>query len=69
MEEILAEWESFAGTILPAMSLDKLPLRNHAPEILKAITLEMETAQIGLEQDEKSKGRGLRRDGILPRKP
>jgi len=41
MNEILAEWESFAGAILPAADLDKLALRDHAPEILKAIALDM----------------------------
>ena len=56
MNEILAEWESFAGAILPAADLDKLALRDHAPEILKAIALDMETAQTHLEQAEKSKG-------------
>jgi hypothetical protein len=56
MKEILAEWESFAGAILPAADLDKLALRDHAPEILKAIALDMETTQTDLEQAEKSKG-------------
>lgn len=56
MNEILAEWESFAGAILPAADLDKLALRDHAPEILKAIALDMETTQTDLEQAEKSKG-------------
>ena len=56
MNEILAEWESFAGAILPATNLDKLALRDHAPEILKAIALDMETTQTDLEQAEKSKG-------------
>lgn len=35
MNEILGEWEAFAGKILPATDLDKLALRDHAPEILK----------------------------------
>ena len=56
MNEILAEWESFAGAILPAADFDKLALRDHAPEILKAIALDMETTQTDLEQAEKSKG-------------
>ena len=63
MEEILAEWESFAGTILRAKDIDKLVLRDHAPEILKAIALDMETAQTDSEQAEKSKGRGARTAG------
>ena len=40
------------GLILLAKDLDKLALRDHAPEILKAIALEMETAQTDLEQAE-----------------
>ena len=62
MNEILAEWESFAGAILPAANLDKLALRDHAPEILKAIALDMETTQTDLEQAEKSKGLAPIRD-------
>lgn len=62
MNEILAEWESFAGAILPATNLDKLALRDHAPEILKAIALDMETTQTDLEQAEKSKGLAPIRD-------
>ena len=45
MEAILAEWEAFARTILPAKNLDKLALVDHAPEILKAIALDMEQDQ------------------------
>jgi len=62
MNEILSEWESFAGAILPATNLDKLALRDHAPEILKAIALDMETTQTDLEQAEKSKGLAPIRD-------
>ena len=62
MNEILAEWESFAGAILPAADLDKLALRDHAPEILKAIALDMETTQTDFEQAEKSKGLAPIRD-------
>jgi signal transduction histidine kinase len=62
MNEILAEWESFAGAIFPTTNLDKLALRDHAPEILKAIALDMETTQTDLEQAEKSKGLAPIRD-------
>ena len=55
MEAILAEWEAFARTILPAKNLDKLALVDHAPEILKAIALDME-------QDQKSKDRPAQTD-------
>jgi signal transduction histidine kinase len=60
LESILAEWESFAGTILPESKLDKIALRDAAQEILKAIANDMETAQTASQQTEKSKGYGLR---------
>ena len=60
LEEILIEWESFARTIIPAKDLDQLALRDHAPQILKAIALDIEAAQTELEQTEKSVGRGHR---------
>jgi len=37
LESILAEWESFAGTMLPVSKFDKIALRDAAEEILKAI--------------------------------
>ena len=62
LDEILTEWVSFAQTILPAKNLDKLALLDHAPEILKAIALDMETQQPDLEQDPKLKGRAAQAD-------
>lgn len=61
LDEILADWESFARTILAAKDLDQLALRDHAPQILEAIGLDIETAQTELAQAEKSKGQGYRR--------
>ena len=60
LEEILKEWESFAGTILPPSEFNQLILRDSAVEILKAIAKDIETAQTKSEQAEKSKGRGPR---------
>ena len=60
LEQILTEWESFARTIIPDQKLDKLALRDHAEEILRVISLEMETQQSESEQFEKSQGRGPR---------
>jgi hypothetical protein len=37
LEEILAEWESFAGTVLPGKQFDKAMLRDDAAEMLKTI--------------------------------
>lgn len=56
LEEILSAWESFASTVLPENKFEKLVLRDEAEEILKAIAIDMETAQSTSEQAEKSKG-------------
>jgi hypothetical protein len=58
LEEILTEWESFASTVLPENKLDKLALRDDAEEILKAISLDMETPQTGPEQAKSPGGAG-----------
>jgi len=56
---IVAEWESFARTLLPAADgLNALALRDHADEILTAIIRDMRSRQTKTEQAEKSKGRG-----------
>jgi signal transduction histidine kinase len=58
MEAILAEWESFAATLLPvAGGMTSLALRDHAPDILAAVAKDISTAQTREEQAEKSKGR------------
>ena len=58
LEEILTEWESFVSTVLPENKLDKLALRDDAEEILKAISLDMETPQTGPEQAKNPGGAG-----------
>lgn len=60
LEEILAEWESFASSIIPEKNLNKLTLRNDAEHILRAIAMDMESSQTAVEQAEKSKGRAPR---------
>jgi len=56
---IVAEWEAFARTLLPAADgLNALALRDHADEILTAIIRDMKSRQTKAEQAEKSKGRG-----------
>lgn len=60
-EEILADWESFARTLLPAASgLDAEALRDHAAQILKAVTLDLRTAQTLQQQAIKSRGEAVR---------
>lgn len=55
--EIIAEWESFARTQLPAADgMSDLALRNHAGHILKAIALNIDTEQDVERQYLKSRG-------------
>ncbi len=56
MEAILTEWESFAGTLLPAAgTMNSLALRDHAKQILEAVAKDIETSQTDQEQSDKSK--------------
>ncbi|MDB4975272.1 MAG: Sensor histidine kinase [Myxococcaceae bacterium] len=56
---IVAEWEAFAGTLLPAArGMNARALRDHADEILSAIVSDMRSHQSVEQQAEKSKGRG-----------
>lgn len=58
MESILAEWETFATTLLPTTGgMTSLALRDHAQQILKAVAKDLSTSQSRVEQSEKSKGR------------
>lgn len=55
--EILAEWESFARTQLPAAAgMSDLALRNHASLILSTIATDIDTEQTPAEQYAKSRG-------------
>ena len=56
-EAILAEWETFAATLLPAASgMTSLALRDHAIQILEAVAKDLSTLQTKEAQSEKSKG-------------
>jgi signal transduction histidine kinase len=56
-QEILVYWEAFAATRLPASSkMDALALRDHAPQILQAISADLRTPQTATEQQAKSHG-------------
>jgi len=58
MEAILAEWEAFAATLLPAArGMTPLALRDHAQPILEAVAKDLTTPQTREAQSEKSKGR------------
>lgn len=57
LDEILADWEAFAATRLPTASrMDALALRDHAPQILHAISADLRTPQTAAEQQRKSHG-------------
>ena len=59
MEPILAEWDAFAATLLPAAAgMTHVALRDHAQQILEAVATDLGTPQTALQQSEKSKGRG-----------
>jgi signal transduction histidine kinase len=58
MEAIVAQWEAFASTLLPAAAnMDSPALRDHAQQILEAIAKDLSAAQTSDAQIEKSKGR------------
>jgi signal transduction histidine kinase len=55
-EPILAEWDAFARTILPAAQMDSLALRDHAADILLATVRDMESVQTAAQRSDKSGG-------------
>jgi signal transduction histidine kinase len=63
LDEILSEWELFAGTLTPAAdTMDVAALRDHAKQMLETIARDIQTSQSSHEQDQKSKGLGTRQD-------
>lgn len=56
VEPILAEWETFARSIVPGENLGQLALRDHAGQILQATARDMKFPQSAAEQAKKSKG-------------
>lgn len=57
VDEIVAQWQAFAATRLPASSkMEALALRDHAPQILHAIAVDLRTSQAASEQLTKSHG-------------
>ncbi|TCF96376.1 two-component sensor histidine kinase [Paraburkholderia strydomiana] len=56
-ETVLAEWESFAATLLPAaQGMSPLELRDHAKQILEAIARDLSAPQTRQAQLDKSRG-------------
>lgn len=65
LEPIIAEWETFARTLLPASrTLSVLVLRDHCRDILLTIATDMETGQSTGERSTKSKQLGLATDTL-----
>ncbi|BFG81299.1 hypothetical protein PTKU46_93330 [Paraburkholderia terrae] len=61
---IVAEWEAFAATLLPAArTMDSLALRDHAQHILQAVAKDLSTPQTQDAQREKSMGRAPKQIG------
>jgi signal transduction histidine kinase len=58
IEPILAEWEVFARGISTGATMNKLALRDHAANVLRAIAGDMMSTQTALQQSDKSKGMG-----------
>jgi signal transduction histidine kinase len=59
MEPILAQWDAFAATLLPAAeNMDALEMRGHAEQILHDVTTDLRTSQSRDAQREKSMGHG-----------
>ena len=57
LETVLVEWEAFARATIPAaQTMSRLALRDHAAQILVAISRDMETAQTETERYAKSQG-------------
>jgi signal transduction histidine kinase len=57
MEAILAAWENFAVTLLPAaQDMNSLELRDHAQQILEAVAADIRTVQSADQQSAKSRG-------------
>jgi signal transduction histidine kinase len=62
-EQILAEWESFAGTVSPlGCTMDIAALRDHADQMLTVIAADLMTGQNPAQQAEKSRGRAVGTD-------
>lgn len=66
-DEILAECEAFAETMLPAAAkMDREALRDHARQVLQAIALGMTQPQTRRQQHDKSQGNGPKLDDENP---
>lgn len=59
LEKIMNEWESFAATMQPAAAdMSSTELRDHAKQMLTAISVDMEKSRTAAQLTAKSQGRG-----------
>jgi signal transduction histidine kinase len=58
VEPILVDWEAFARSITPDAGMDRLALRDHAGEILRAAARDMQADQTDVQRRDKSEGNG-----------
>ena len=58
LDQILREWEDFAGTLAPLADADRTELRDHATAVLKVIATDLATPQAESASIAKSKGQG-----------
>lgn len=59
LDDIIAEWESFAKTLLPAAEdMSTIELRDHSRQILMAVAKDIETDQTPAEERDKAWGLG-----------
>lgn len=66
-EQILAEWETFARTCVPASgTMDVAGLSDHASQMLSVIAADLSHPQSSREQSEKSRGRAPAADPGTP---
>ncbi len=56
IEAILLSWESFGRSLEPGQNMSRRALRDHAPEILRAIAIDMRTEQSDQEEIDKPTG-------------
>ncbi len=57
LDDVIAEWESFAKTLLPAAeNMSQNELRDHSRQILMAVAEDIETDQTPAEEQHKSQG-------------
>ena len=63
-DAIVADWEAFAHTSVPAAAhMDRSALRDHIKGLLRFIADDLETSETERERSEKSKGRGPKEGG------